>query len=84
LGVYDRELDTDEEEIEFEEQFILRMPEGEPSEKLREMVKEKGAKKGLEDVWFKFKGELHTERTTSFFFLSSGGQGRKEGRKERS
>ncbi|KAL7409389.1 TAFII55 protein conserved region-domain-containing protein, partial [Mrakia frigida] len=55
LGVYDRELDTDDEEIEFEEQFILRMPEGEASEKLREMVKEKGAKKGLEDVWFKFK-----------------------------
>ena len=59
LGEYDRELDTDEEEIVFEEQFILRMPEGDASEKLRGMVKEKGPKKGLEDVWFKFKGEYN-------------------------
>jgi len=55
LGQYDRELDSDEEDLAFEEQFILRMPPGEDCEKLRKAVvsREVG-----NDVWFKFKGEL--------------------------
>lgn len=63
LGDYDRDIDSDEEEIEFEEQFILRVPPGKPSEEMRSLVrdkgkeKEKGKGKGIEDVWFKFKGE---------------------------
>jgi hypothetical protein len=62
LGDYDRDIDSDEEEIEFEEQFILRVPAGKPSEEMRELVREngkgkdKGKGKGVEDVWFKFKG----------------------------
>jgi transcription initiation factor TFIID subunit 7 len=38
LGPYDRELDSDDDELSFEEQFILRMPPGEDCGKLREMV----------------------------------------------
>jgi len=54
LGQYDRELDSDpEEELEFEEQFILRMPPGEDCEKLRKIVSSRDAS---QDVWFKFKG----------------------------
>ncbi|KAG6332674.1 hypothetical protein ID866_6419 [Astraeus odoratus] len=34
LGSYDRELDSDDEDLTFEEQFILRMPPGEDCEKL--------------------------------------------------
>lgn len=67
LGNYDRDIDSDEDEIEFEEQFILRLPEGKPSEEMRELLKEKksgtadkgkgkGKSKSVEDVWFKFKG----------------------------
>jgi hypothetical protein len=58
LGDYDRDIDSDEEEIEFEEQFILRVPAGKPSEEMREngKGKDKGKGKGVEDVWFKFKG----------------------------
>ncbi|KAI0306322.1 TAFII55 protein conserved region-domain-containing protein [Multifurca ochricompacta] len=41
LGPYDRELDSDEEELSFEEQFILRMPPG------RIVISP--------DIWFKFK-----------------------------
>jgi len=54
LGQYDRELDSDEEDLAFEEQFILRMPPGEDCEKLRKAIstREVGS-----DVWFKFKGE---------------------------
>jgi len=55
LGQYDRELDSDDEELAFEEQFILRMPPGEDCEKLRKMV---AAREVSNDVWFKFKGEL--------------------------
>lgn len=55
LGSYDRELDTDDEDdqdLVFEEQFILKMPEGEDCEKLRAMVQ---ARAVTPDVWFKFK-----------------------------
>ncbi|KZT28432.1 hypothetical protein NEOLEDRAFT_1129204 [Neolentinus lepideus HHB14362 ss-1] len=52
LGSYDRELDSDEEDLAFEEQFILRMPPGEDCERLRKMV---AARELDNDVWFKFK-----------------------------
>ncbi|KAH8107141.1 TAFII55 protein conserved region-domain-containing protein [Cristinia sonorae] len=52
LGPYDRELDSDDEDLSFEEQFILRMPPGEDCEKLRKMV---AAREISNDVWFKFK-----------------------------
>ncbi|THH17541.1 hypothetical protein EW146_g3294 [Bondarzewia mesenterica] len=52
LGAYDRELDSDDEELSFEEQFILRMPPGEDCERLRKMVV---ARETGQDVWFKFK-----------------------------
>lgn len=54
LGPYDRELDSDDEELAFEEQFILRMPPGEDCEKLRKMVQ---SREVTNDVWFKFKGQ---------------------------
>lgn len=53
LGPYDRELDSDEEELVFEEQFILRMPAGDDCDRLRKMVQ---AREISDDVWFKFKG----------------------------
>jgi hypothetical protein len=53
LGAYDRELDSDDEDLSFEEQFILRLPPGEDLEKLRKMVT---AREVSNDVWFKFKG----------------------------
>jgi transcription initiation factor TFIID subunit 7 len=53
LGQYDRELDSDDEDLAFEEQFILRMPPGEDLGKLRKMV---AAREVTNDVWFKFKG----------------------------
>ena len=53
LGPYDRELDSDDEDLVFEEQFVLRMPPGEDCEKLRKMVQ---AREIGNDVWFKFKG----------------------------
>ena len=59
LGPYDRELDSDDEELSFEEQFILRMPPGEDCGKLREMV---AAREISPDVWFKFKGTSMNER----------------------
>ncbi|KAF5380994.1 hypothetical protein D9615_004071 [Tricholomella constricta] len=52
LGQYDRELDSDDEDLAFEEQFILRLPPGEDLEKLRKMV---AAREVNNDVWFKFK-----------------------------
>jgi transcription initiation factor TFIID subunit 7 len=55
LGPYDRELDSDDEDLAFEEQFILRMPAGSDCEKLRAMVESREISK---DVWFKFKGKL--------------------------
>lgn len=54
LGAYDRELDSDDEDLAFEEQFILRMPPGEDCEKLRKMV---NTREVGNDVWFKFKGQ---------------------------
>jgi transcription initiation factor TFIID subunit 7 len=53
LGPYDRELDSDDEDLAFEEQFILRMPPGEDCDRLRKMV---AAREISNDVWFKFKG----------------------------
>ncbi|KAI0819120.1 TAFII55 protein conserved region-domain-containing protein [Irpex lacteus] len=53
LGPYDRELDSDDEDLVFEEQFILRMPPGEDCERLKKMV---AAREISNDVWFKFKG----------------------------
>lgn len=72
LGHYDREIDSDEEELEMEEHFILRMPGQGEADKLRALLRAKGkakeGKKGkaketaadesIEGVWFKFKGEL--------------------------
>ncbi|TEB26621.1 hypothetical protein FA13DRAFT_1025804 [Coprinellus micaceus] len=52
LGAYDRELDSDDEDLSFEEQFILRLPPGEDLEKLRKMV---ASREMTNDVWFKFK-----------------------------
>ncbi|KAH7889394.1 TAFII55 protein conserved region-domain-containing protein [Phlebopus sp. FC_14] len=52
LGPYDRELDSDDEDLTFEEQFILRMPPGEDCEKLRKMIQ---SREISNDVWFKFK-----------------------------
>ena len=56
LGAFDRELDSDDEDLAFEEQFILRMPAGEDCEKLRKMV---STREVGNDVWFKFKGAGH-------------------------
>ena len=53
LGPYDRELDSDDEDLSFEEQFILRFPPGEDLERLRKMV---SARETSNDVWIKFKG----------------------------
>ncbi|KAH6918353.1 TAFII55 protein conserved region-domain-containing protein [Coprinopsis sp. MPI-PUGE-AT-0042] len=52
LGAYDRELDSDDEDLSFEEQFVLRLPPGEDCDKLRKMV---AAREISNDVWFKFK-----------------------------
>lgn len=60
LGYYDRELDEDQEEpLNFEEQFILRVPrdiaEGrDGKDGLKDLVRGKG--KGLEGIEFKFFG----------------------------
>ena len=56
LGPWDRELDSDDEDLAFEEQFVLRMPEGDDCERLRKMVI---ARDVQDDVWFKFKGVPH-------------------------
>ena len=53
LNSYDRELDSEDEDLHIEEQFILRMPENNPdTDKLREMVQKKDVQ---DNVWFKFK-----------------------------
>ena len=52
LGQYDRELDSDDEDLAFEEQFILRMAPGEDCDKLRKIV---AAREVSNDIWFKFK-----------------------------
>ncbi|KAH8827068.1 TAFII55 protein conserved region-domain-containing protein [Flagelloscypha sp. PMI_526] len=65
LGPYDRELDSDDEEIAFEEHFILRMPPGDDCEKLKDSVQKRAVG---QDVWFKFKdsrrGHFHIGNTT--------------------
>ena len=53
LGQYDRELDSDDEDLAFEEQFILRLPPGEDLEKFRKMA---ASREMTNDVWFRFKG----------------------------
>lgn len=62
LGPYDRELDSDDEELSFEEQFILRLPPGEDCSRLREMVV---SREISPDVWFKFKGAFLNHRLPS-------------------
>lgn len=52
LGQYDRELDSDDDDILFEEHFILRMPAGDDLERLRKMI---AVRQLGSDVWFKFK-----------------------------
>lgn len=70
LGSYDRELDSDDEDLAFEEQFIIRMPPGEDCEKLRKMV---SSREVGNDVWFKFKdsrrGVFHIGNTLYSFKL---------------
>lgn len=53
MGNCDRKLSSEDKDLTFEEQFILRMPPGEDCERLRKMVQ---AKEADPDVWFKFKG----------------------------
>ena len=55
LGQYDRELDSSDDDLAFEEQFILRMPPGDDLDKMRKMV---ASREVSNDVWFKFKGAL--------------------------
>lgn len=52
LGQYDRELDSDDEDLAFEEQFILRMPPGDDCDKLKKSI---ASREVGDDVWFKFK-----------------------------
>ena len=60
LGPYDRELDSDDEEdLVFEEQFVLRFPPGEDCERLRKIA---SSREVSDDVWFKFKGVSPTLR----------------------
>lgn len=60
LGPYDRELDSDDDEdLVFEEQFILRLPPGEDCEKLRKIV---SSREVSDDVWFKLKGTPPSSR----------------------
>lgn len=66
LGQYDRELDSDDEDLTFEEHFILRMPPGEDCEKLRKMV---AAREASNDVWFKFKGTLNSFATKRLLLI---------------
>lgn len=55
LGQYDRELDSSDDDLSFEEQFILRIPPGDDLDKMRKMV---ATRELTNDVWFKFKGVL--------------------------
>lgn len=43
LGHYDREIDSDEEELEMEEHFVLRLPGEKEADELRTLLKGKGA-----------------------------------------
>lgn len=53
LGPYDRDLDSSDEELVFEEHFILRLPEGKDCERLKDLVNKRAP---MPDVWMKFKG----------------------------
>lgn len=57
LQGYDRELDSDQDEpIGFEEQFILKMPNGPECQRLRELVEgRKEINSDQEKIFFKFK-----------------------------
>ena len=68
LGQYDRELDSDDEDLAFEEQFILRMPPGEDCDKLKKAI---ASREVGDDVWFKFKGTFSglTHPLTRLFLL---------------
>ena len=60
LGPYDRELDSDDEEdLVFEEQFILRLSPGEDCERLKKIA---SSREVSDDVWFKFKGVSTTSQ----------------------
>ena len=53
LGPYDRELDSDaEDDLHFEEQFILRVPEGPSLERMRKMAE---SREPAPDISFKFR-----------------------------
>ncbi|KAG8822942.1 hypothetical protein FRC19_004936 [Serendipita sp. 401] len=52
LGPYDRDLDSEDDELAFEEHFLLRLPPGKDCDRLKEIVAKKGA---ASDIWFKFK-----------------------------
>ncbi|KAH7107011.1 TAFII55 protein conserved region-domain-containing protein [Auriculariales sp. MPI-PUGE-AT-0066] len=53
LGPYDRELDTDaEDDLIFEEQFILRVPEGSSLDRVRKIAESREA---TPDISFKFR-----------------------------
>lgn len=64
---FDRELDSSDDEnglgLAFEEQLILRMPEGKENDRLKEMVRKRelGNRKG-EEVELKFKGQFFSYR----------------------
>ena len=68
LGAYDRELDSDEEDLVFEEHFILRMQPGEDCERLKKMV---AARELGPDVWFKFRGAHGISTTKGWKTLMS-------------
>jgi len=69
LGPYDRELDSDDDEdLVFEEQFILRLPPGEDCERLKKVA---SSREVSDDVWFKFKG-MSTLLKVYTSILSSG------------
>jgi transcription initiation factor TFIID subunit 7 len=53
LGAYDRELDDSDEDLTFDEHFVLRLPPGDDCERLRRAV---ASREVGSDVWFKFKG----------------------------
>ena len=68
LGPYDRELDSEDEDLVFEEQFILRLPPGKDTEKLREVIGKRGVSN---DTWIKFKGWLRFATPSTFILWDS-------------
>jgi transcription initiation factor TFIID subunit 7 len=53
LGPYDRDLDSEDEDLVFEEHFILKMPPGKDCDRIRDLVHKR---QNAPDIWFKFKG----------------------------